>query len=89
MLVLDAVLTGAKGMNLWSSFRGAPPQRKARLYTSLVERSLASHVSGVLVPTAEPFLYTISLTAMQGVGLLPTLEAAAIDALDRVRARVA
>ena len=41
MLVLDAVLTGAKGMNLWSSFRGAPPQRKARLYTSLVERSLA------------------------------------------------
>ncbi len=30
MLVLDAVLTGAKGMNLWSSFRGAPPQRKAQ-----------------------------------------------------------
>ncbi len=84
MLVLDAVLTGAKGMNLWSSFRGAPPQRKARLYTSLVERSLASHVSGVLVPTAEPFLYTISLTAMQGVGL-STLESAASEALDRVR----
>ena len=58
MLVLDAVLTGAKGMNLWSSFRGAPPQRKARLYTSLVERSLAANVSGVLVPTAQPFLYT-------------------------------
>ena len=42
MLVLDAVLTGAKGVNLWSSFRGAPPQRKARLYTALVERGLAS-----------------------------------------------
>ncbi len=84
MLVLDAVLTGAKGMNLWSSFRGAPPQRKARLYTSLVERSLASHVSGVLVPTAQPFLYTISMTAMQGVSL-PALEAAALEALDRVR----
>ena len=84
MLVLDAVLTGAKGMNLWSSFRGAPPQRKARLYTSLVERSLAAHVSGVLVPTAQPFLYTISMTAMQGVGL-PTLESAALEALDRVR----
>jgi zinc protease len=86
MLVLDAVLTGAKGMNLWSSFRGAPPQRKARLYTSLVERSLASNVSGMLVPTAQPFLYTVSLTAMQGVGL-PTLEAAAFDELDRVRQR--
>ena len=42
MLVLDAALTGAKGVNLWSSFRGAPPQRKARLYTRLVERGLAS-----------------------------------------------
>ena len=84
MLVLDAVLTGAKGMNLWSSFRGAPPQRKARLYTSLVEQSLASMVSGALVPTVQPFLYTISLTAIQGV-TLARLEAAAIDEIDRVR----
>jgi zinc protease len=83
MLVLDAILTGAKGLNLWSSFRGAPPQRKARLYTSLVERSLASSVSGALVPTAEPFLYAISLTAMQGVPL-STLEAAALDAIQQV-----
>jgi zinc protease len=86
MLVLDAVLTGAKGMNLWSSFRGAPPQRKARLYTSLVERSLASNVSGVLVPTVQPFLYTISLTAMQGVGL-SALESEAGAVLDTVRER--
>jgi zinc protease len=85
MLVLDAILTGAKGLNLWSSFRGAPPQRKSRLYTGLVERSLASSVSGALVPTAEPFLYAISLTAMQGV-TLSTLEAAALEAIERVRA---
>ena len=51
MLVLDAALTGAKGVNLWSSFRGAPPQRKARLYTALVERGLASMVSGA--PAAD------------------------------------
>ena len=37
MLVLDAVLTGAKGLNLWSSFRVPAPQRKARLYTAVVE----------------------------------------------------
>jgi zinc protease len=85
MLVLDAILTGAKGLNLWSSFRGAPPQRKARLYTALVERSLASSVSGALVPTAEPFLYAISLTAMQGVSL-STLEAAAVEAIEKIRA---
>ena len=84
MLVLDAVLTGAKGINLWTSFRGAPPQRKARLYTALVERSLASVVAGALLPTAEPFLYTISLTAMQGVNL-SALEAAVLAEVERIR----
>ena len=37
LLVLDAVLTGAKGVNLWASFRTPPPQRSARLYQALVE----------------------------------------------------
>jgi zinc protease len=83
MLLLDAVLTGAKGLNLWSSFRGVPPQRKARLYTGLVERGLASSVSGALLPTAQPFLYTISLTAMEGVSLsdLETATTALIDSV--------
>ncbi|MCA1561763.1 MAG: insulinase family protein [Acidobacteria bacterium] len=84
MLVLDAVLTGAKGLNLWASFRGTAPQRKARLYTALVERGLASSVGGALVPTAQPFLYSVSVTAMQGVPL-PSLEAAALEAIERVR----
>src|SRR5438876_10677925 len=56
MVILDAVLTGAKGMNLWSSFRTQPPQRSARLYRALVDRGLASAVSGVLLPTQEPFV---------------------------------
>ncbi|HEY3886490.1 MAG TPA: pitrilysin family protein [Vicinamibacterales bacterium] len=85
MLVLDAALTGAKGLNLWTSFRGAPPQRKARLYTALVDRGLASAVSGSLLPTAEPFLYSVSLTASDGVAL-DVLEAAVLDEIDRVRA---
>jgi zinc protease len=85
MLLLDAVLTGAKGVNLWSSFRGTTPQRKARLYTALVERGHASSVSGALLPTAQPFLYAISLTAMKGTSLL-TLEGALFDAIDDLRA---
>ena len=84
MLVLDAVLTGAKGTNLWSSFRGTPPQRRARLYTTLVERAVASSVSGALLPTREPFLYTLSLTAVDGVPL-ETLEAAVLEQLERLR----
>jgi len=84
MLVLDAVLTGAKGVNLWSSFRGVPPQRKARLYTALVERGLASTVSGAILPTAQPYLYTLSLTAIDGVPLA-AIEGAVFDEIERVR----
>ena len=85
LLVLDAVLTGAKGMNLWASFRTPPPQRSARLYQSLVDTGLASAVSGSLIPTEHPFLYTISLTATDGTPL-DTLEGALRRALDTVRA---
>ena len=60
-LLLDAILTGAKGVNLWSSFRSQPPQRQSRLYRALVERGLASSVSGAMLPTEQPFLYTVSV----------------------------
>ena len=83
MLVLDALLTGAKGINLWSSFRTAPPQRSARLYRALVETRLVSSVSGGVLPTEHPFLYLISATAMEGVALAD-VEAAATKALDRI-----
>jgi zinc protease len=84
-LVLDTVLTGAKGVNLWSSFRDTPPQRQARLYRALVEGGLASNVSGQIVPTAEPFLYTVSATATDGTPL-GAVEAATLKELDEVRA---
>jgi zinc protease len=83
-LILDAILTGAKGVNLWSSFRGLPPQRQARLYRALVERRLASSVAGQMVPTAEPFLYTVSATATEGVPLA-AVESVLVEELERVR----
>jgi len=83
LLVLDAALTGAKGLNLWSSFRMPPPQRSARLYRALVDRGLASSVSGALLPTEQPFLYTVSVTAMDGRGL-GDVESALLEELDRV-----
>ncbi len=83
-LLLDAVLTRAKGVNLWSSFRVAPPQRRARLYRTLVERGLASSVAGAMLPTAQPFLYIISATATEGVPL-SSVETALVEELDRVR----
>jgi zinc protease len=83
LLILDAVLTGAKGLNLWSSFRVPPPQRSARLYRALVERGLASAVYGSLMPTEAPFLYTVSVTATDGTPLA-SIESVLVDALDRV-----
>jgi zinc protease len=83
MLVLDAVLTGAKGLNIWCSFRGAAPQRKARLYRALVETGLASSVSGALLPTEQPFLYGVSTTANDGVSLADVEGALALE-IDRV-----
>jgi zinc protease len=84
-LVLDAVLTGAKGVNVWSSFRTPPPQRSARLYRALVNTGLASSISGSLMPTEQPFLYTLSATATPGTPL-HTIEDAAVAELDRVQA---
>jgi zinc protease len=84
LLILDAALTGAKGLNLWSSFRVPPPQRSTRLYRALVDRGLASSVSGSLLPTAHPFLFTLSATATDGESLA-AVEAALLEALDGVR----
>jgi zinc protease len=84
LLLLDAVLTGAKGVNLWASFRVAPPQRSARLFRALVERGLASAISGSLLPTEQPFLYTISATARTGV-TSGAVESALVEELERVR----
>jgi zinc protease len=82
-LVLDAVLSGAKGLNIWSSFRMPPPQRSARLYRALVDRRLASAVNGALAPTDHPFLYSVSSTVRDGVSL-QTLEEATLVELDAV-----
>jgi zinc protease len=84
LLILDAVLTGAKGLSLWSSFRVPPPQRSARLYRALVERGLASSISGALLPTQDPFLYTVSVTATEGSSLA-SAESALVEELDRAQ----
>src|SRR5678810_1005714 len=84
LLVLDTVLTGAKGVNLWASFKTPPPQRSARLYRALVNGGFASAVNGGLIPTQEPFLYTISVTATEGTSL-SAVEEATLAQLDAVR----
>ena len=53
-----------------------PPQRSARLYRALVEGGSPRRSSARLLPTEHPFLYTISITATDGVPLEVVEEAA-------------
>ena len=85
MLVLDALLTGANGLNLWASFRGAPPQRRSRLYRALVDTGLAAAVGGACVATEHPYLFMVSVTAAAGQEMR-AVEEATLETLDAVSA---
>lgn len=76
MLVLDAILCGARGLNLWCSYKALGSQRRSRLYRALVERALASAVQGALMPTRDAFLHFISITAAEGARLEDVEQAA-------------
>ena len=57
MTVLNAILTGASAM----TFRGGGLTNKSsRLYKALVAEELAVDISGMLLPTVDPFLYSVS-----------------------------
>ena len=64
--------------------RCADLETSARLYRALVDRGLASSVSGSIVPTAQPFLYTVSATATEGTSLSGA-EGVLLEELDRVQ----
>jgi zinc protease len=66
LLVADAVLNGAAGLNIWSMGGVSRPQRSARLYRKLVDGGLASTVGGALMPTEHPYLYSISASVAEG-----------------------
>src|SRR5439155_1413155 len=70
-------------LKLWSSFRLPPAQRQARLYRALVERGFASSVGGALLPTVDPFLYSISVTVTEGTSIAAA-ESALLEGYERV-----
>lgn len=84
LLVADAVLNGAAGLNIWSGGGVSRPQRSARLYRALVDKGLASNVSGSLMPTQHPYLYGISAGVAEGQ-TLAAVEAVVLGEIDRLR----
>ncbi len=64
LVVLDAVLSGAKAL----SFMGREVQtnRSSRIYRALVERGLASSAGSHFMPTRDPYLLELYATVQEG-----------------------
>jgi zinc protease len=84
LLVADAVLNGAAGLNIWSGGGVARPQRSARLYRALVDKGLTSSVSGSLMPTQHPYLYGIYASVAEGQAL-SAVEEVVLSEIERLR----
>jgi zinc protease len=82
MLFVDAALTGASGLNLWSGQNVPTPQRSARLYRALIDTGLATNVGGVLLATEHPFLYYLWATVAEGQQLR-AVEDAILEQVER------
>jgi zinc protease len=58
--VLDSLLAGPSSLNIFGG--GGISNKTSRLYRALVEKELAVSVSGGLIATIDPFLYTVTMT---------------------------
>jgi zinc protease len=64
LIIMDAVLSGAKGMGL---FGGGGNNRSNRLYKALVDTQLAVAVQSSYQPTIDPDLFSFAVTLAPGV----------------------
>jgi zinc protease len=87
LLVADAVLSGGKGINLWAGGFGRNARTTSPLYEALVETELVAGVSSALLPTEQPYLYSVSATVREGVAESAVEEAlfTALDALAQAK----
>ena len=84
LLVADAVMNGAAGLNIWSGGGVSRPQRSARLYRALVDKGLAASVTGSLMPTQHPYLYGVYASVAEGQ-TLAAVEEVVLSEIDRLR----
>jgi zinc protease len=79
LLVLDAVLSGAKPMG----GNGAQTNRSARIYRALVESELASSAGSGFAATRDPSLFTLRATVRAGQSA-EAVERSLIDVVGRI-----
>jgi zinc protease len=63
MVAMDAILAGASSLSM---FGGGTTNASSRLYKALVDTELATDAGGSLIPTADPYLYSLSATVRSG-----------------------
>ena len=83
LLFVDAALSGASGLNLWSGNNVPTPQRSARLYRTMVDSGLATNIGGAMLPTEHPFLLYFWATVADGQ-TLRTVEDVALSEIERL-----
>ncbi|MCS7056781.1 MAG: insulinase family protein, partial [Thermoflexales bacterium] len=81
LVALDAVLCGANGLTF---LEGGACHRSSRISRALVDTGYAADIASSLVPTMDPFLYTLQATVMTGRDPAE-VEARMWAELDRVR----
>jgi zinc protease len=84
LLILDAALCGAKGVNLMSSPLEANAGGSSRLYRALVDKKLATYVNSELLPSRHPYLYKLYLT-LPDIGQFQPAEEAVYDELEKIK----
>jgi zinc protease len=63
MVALDSVLCGASGLSM---FGGGTSNRSSRLSRALVDAGWMADIGGGVVPTIDPFLYSVGGTVLPG-----------------------
>ena len=64
LVVLDSILSGPSSFNSFGG--GGTSNKTSRLYKALVDTELAASIGGGVMPTIDPYLYTISATVRTG-----------------------
>jgi len=82
LTLLNAAFAGGSSLGM---FAGGGTNRSSRLYRALVATELAAGAYGSLIPTIDPFLYTINAVVRAG-RTLPEVEAALEAELARLAA---
>lgn len=67
LALLDSVLGGAKGINLWSY--DSESRKSSPLYEGMVNGGYTSGMRSFFIPTRDPFLYYLSATICEGVSV--------------------